>query len=723
MDVTISAGFSGRPYDLRMRIYTIENNVGANYSRYRGDRYAYSRSGYGSFANNAYACESWIAGHYAGGSYSLPFAPGDYAGKTIGLGSYDTGAVWHDGNGNVSFTSRIRMLNASVFGSADTGDVWMAGDRLPMAPGAPGQPSVSNTTPTSLTLSWTAASRGRADITNYHWQILNAAATAVVMEVIGGVFYSDNTADNGTLTPGTSYLARVRAANGDGWGPFSSARSFSTLPSTPPGMDVDPFLSGTKATVNFTPPGGATGVTKYRVQYRPLGGSSTSKDTTTNTTTVDGLSPGGTYEWRASAFFGDYQSPWTDWEQHVQPNPNTNPGNYFDGSTAPRDDLTFSWSGTANNSTSLATGVGVDGWAQDSGATGATLRLHRVTGGRSGTYAARLRILTDAAGAGAGLGMIQGDGTKSAVVEELATYVLSIYVRPSRPQRMRAVAAWSTAAGATVGAPVFGDSVLVTDTVGWTRLTVVGVVPAGARRAVVKAYDVEGDGWVAWKSGEWVDADDAMVSLSSLFDWFSGDTPDTPGFDYTWLGTPNASQSARLELPLATDDPLADPDCPPMPAPPQVPTVPSDCIEEIGTWRRYVVQVPASAVRRWTASLPTLVLSTGNVAERQVRIRYFSNPDEVQPSQLSLDDWEAEQILTYIPPNTDVTLDGVTQLVWAEVAGRPPISADKLLYGTGGMPASWPELSCGNAYVITLDVPLEAPSGNLTTRLLITQRT
>lgn len=709
MDVTISAGFSGRPYDLRMRIYTIENNWAGNYSRYRGDRYAYSRTGNGSYHLDCATCNSWIAGYYGGGCYGLDFR-GDFAGKTVGLGSYDTGAVWHDGNGNVFFTSRIQM-NIGQFGNADTGDVGMWGDRLGAAPGAPGQPSASNLTPTSLTLSWTAAPRGRADIDAYLWQIDNDANfSSPVMSVQIGNTLSDNTADNGTLSPGNIYYARVAAHNGDGWGPYSSTLQFTTLPATPPGMVVTPGVAGTTASVALTPPGGTTGLTKYTVEYRLLGGGSSSIEGM-SPLVANNLLPGETYEWRGSAWFGAYQSPWTDWAQVVQPQPNTNPGSYFDGSTAPRDDLTFEWIGTANNSQSRAMGLTALGW------NAGDLPVQRVTGGRSGTYGGRVTFVRD---------WFEGDGARvicddPVPVEEGAVYVASLYMRPVRPQRMVLAMSWN-------GSPppgeeeVVGPPVIVEDTVGWTRLSVSGRAPAGATGVKWVLYDVDGDGHSMWLSGESFEVDDAMISLASLFPFFSGDTPDTAEFNYEWEGAANASVSARNELSPTSVDLLADPDCPAPPTPPTVPTVPADCIEEIGTWRRYTMQLGETAVRKWTASLPTLVLMTGDTAERQVRIRYYPNPDNLAPELLDMATWEAEQILTYIPPDSVVTLDGVTQLVWAEVAGSDPIPADKLLYGTGGLPAIWPVLSCGSGYVVTLDVPLDAPAGNLSTEIFITQR-
>jgi hypothetical protein len=816
MDQTRSAAYSGRPYTLNLRVYTLQQSDDA--SRYHHDAYGRSNSGYGSFANSASTCNVWVgADSWAHGVPSMPFYPGDYAGKTIGYGSGDGNWMFHDGNGNLNFNVRAQHVAPGPFNTADTGNQTLSADRIGKVPGQVGGVGASSIGTGSATISWSAPSRGHCDIYDYdlhvcdntafngagcpHYNYIGSAAlsksvTGLSPNILyyvrvrarncdgdgawsgtysfaslatsptpsGGsatpsaitwtwaapagnqaileyqVRYSTSstfasgvvTESSGTsrslvadpLNPATTYYAQVRARNATGWGPWSSTGSRTTLPATAPGISVTPRISGTAADIALTPPSGASGVTGYTVQRKRPDGVVVQADAETNSIVWSGLTPGETNEFRASAWFGTYQSPWSSWVVVAQPNPNTNPGDYFDGATAARDDATFSWTGTANNSTSLATGVTPAGWVIDTaGGGGGTFVRQRITGGRSGTYGCRLLCLTDTSGPSAGVGMQASGGAHSAVVEEGATYVGSMYVRPSRAQRLRVDIAWQTAAGADVPGVVAGTSVLVTDTEGWTRLTVTGVAPAGAERATVKVYDTSGTGHSPWLSGEWLDADDVMVSLSVLFPWFSGDTADAPGYDYQWLGAANASASARLEVEVIASDPLADPDCPPQPTPPALPTIPSDCIEEVGTWRRYPLAVPATEVRIWSATLPTLILETQSNAERQVRIRYYPNPDNLAPELVAESTpYEAEQILTYIPPSTAITLDGVTQQVTAIVAGGASIPADHLLYGTGGTPATWPELRCGIGYVITMDVPLDAPAGNLGARVIVAER-
>jgi hypothetical protein len=213
-----------------------------------------------------------------------------------------------------------------------------------------------------------------------------------------------------------------------------------------------------------------------------------------------------------------------------------------------------------------------------------------------------------------------------------------------------------------------------------------------------------------------------MVTIGELIDWFSGDTADTAQFSYEWLGAANASESMRTTLDSDDVDPLADPDCPPIPSPPSPPVISDDCLDEVGTWRRYWAIIPVDQVSDWLAILPTIYITTGALAARQVRIRVYRNPEGLDPSVFPASEWDAEQIVSFIPPLTTLTLDGVAQRVWAEVGGGDPISADRLLYGTGGGPATWPVLSCGTAYLISFDVPLDAPEGNLSVDVALTTR-
>lgn len=530
------------------------------------------------------------------------------------------------------------------------------------------------------------------------------------------------------LTPGQTYYARSRGTNEAGAGPWGALASATTIPLEPPGVSVAPSLSGTQAVITLTPPGGISGVQSYTVERRLLSGGASTAQTGATPMTVTDLTPGTAYEWRARAnYSGSVVSPWSTWTTVFQPNPNTNPGDYFDGNTPDTADLDFGWVSTANNSISRANGLHPTGWAdfiQASATSGGTGACYRVTGAvatypqgqAAGAFSARYSFFSDATAAGFRAGL---DDAIGAEVNEGGTYFGSIFARPSREQRLAASISWYDSLGVLLSRTVGPAQVVAAGAT--VRLVHSGIAPEDGT-ATVEAIDVAGAGWSLWLGGQTITVDGAMITVGSQFPYFDGNTPDTAAYAYDWEAAVNASPSFRTTLDVTTEDPLADPDCPPPPAPPTAPVITDECIGEGDQWRRYWVQVPAGEVAKWIATIPTLTLTTGAQAAREVRIRVYENPDQLPPSLFQPGAIEAEQIIRFIPPNTTMVLDGVTERARASVNGASWVAADHLLYGTGGAPATWPILTCGGAYLISLDVPLDAVLGNLAAALALTPR-
>jgi hypothetical protein len=186
--------------------------------------------------------------------------------------------------------------------------------------------------------------------------------------------------------------------------------------------------------------------------------------------------------------------------------------------------------------------------------------------------------------------------------------------------------------------------------------------------------------------------------------YFDGSTTDTDAYDYSWDGTADASTSRRV-IHIDTQDPLIDPDLPAVPTPPAPPTIPDNAIEDQNEWLRYNIVIPAGDVALWAGTVPTLAISTKTEDVRQVRVRFQPNPFGWDPGDISPIDYCGEFILSYLPANSILTVSGVSREAWAQVAGGAPQSANQLLYGTGGTPMDWPELSCALEYVMTIDVP------------------
>lgn len=648
--------------------------------------------------------------------------------------------VWtgHGANGALGMEVGVvqgEVLNTS-FNNA-SGTQWVSMTDYVVLPYAPYNVAVdgASITTTSFGVQYFISSHDHVDVNHAQWAT-DPYFNNVVWLDTQSYGYTSPGGVSVQLTPGTTHYVRIQSHTARGWGPWSATVSATTLPAVPPGFTIVATPSGQGATLTFTPPGGVTGVTPYLWERRVKGTTSpvASGSTPTTVAEVTGLTPGEVYEWRASAMIGSYQSPWTDdgpldWTTLQQPKPNTNPGDYFDGNTTDTPDLDYGWTGAPNNSASQAIGKAVTGWQATFGS-GATGAIHQVLGGLVSANAARVLIQIDATAAGAAEGGQSAAVDSRSQVADNASYIGSIYVKPSRDQRMRALLQWLDAAGGVVGTTHGVDQLLPGGS--WTRLSVTGVVPPGADFVVVRVHDVAGTGHTPWKGGDSFLLDAAMISLGQLFPYFDGDTADTDTTVYAWTGTRNASPSTATPagvaaavgtlgaLPGALD--LIDPDCATVPSPPRPPSVPSDCIEDVGVWRRYYVAIPAINISDWLSVVLTLEIETGAVAARQVRVRVYPNPFNYAPEQVDTDEWCAEQIISYMPASTVLTLDGMTMRAWAEVNQGAPQSADHLLYGTGGQPPTWPILSCGISYLVSLEVPIDAPEGNIDSRAFVTTR-
>lgn len=123
----------------------------------------------------------------------------------------------HDTNGNQTF--RVRQILSDAAAYNDQTSAYVTLTRIPQVPGAPGTPTVSSTTSNSISLAWTAGTRGHADITSYDITYANNAGftspTTVTSTTLSKVVSG--------LTPGKRYWLKVRAINSDGAGAYSAS--------------------------------------------------------------------------------------------------------------------------------------------------------------------------------------------------------------------------------------------------------------------------------------------------------------------------------------------------------------------------------------------------------------------------------------------------------------------------------------------------------------------
>lgn len=653
----------------------------------------------------------------------------------------------HDSNGNLAaqkFELYMGDTGTSGLGGPTRHTISVTPPRIPEAPGAPGKPTITNITPTGAKLSWTAAARGHANIDDYDLDISTSSSFSPEGDRNPGNALTMTVSD---LLPDTVYYARARAHNGDGWGPHSATATFTTLPSTPPTLNsVTPDATGKQATLAITLPAGLSSVSSYNIWRRTPGGTwaVVKSGSSAPSQTVTGLVSGQTYEWRVSALIGTYETPFSNVITVTQPQPNTSPGAYFDGATPDIPGvIDYAFAGTAGSSISTASNLrgSAVGWLtgpQASALSGGTAVQYQTEGsiepnGNGGARSVTYTVTVPAATNGFRAGPNGTVGFSDVTVN--GQYMGSIWVQANRDRDLAAMWVWYNAGGVEIGTSLGAAVAVLADQP--TRLSVLGTAPSGAVKGAVVATDPPGSSMMS--AGDLLIADAAMASTGTLYPYFDGDTPDTAQFIYEWVEAQFTSPSFRESIPQEDQDPLRDPDCDPLPVPPSPPTIEDDCIEETGSWRRTWYVVGAEHVPTHLAAVPTITLSTFTGEERQVRIRWYRNPENSPPLDFDSSVWEYEQIISYIPPCSTVTIDGVSRRTWAEVGVRtgagtagdpyqcvpgdyPTISADRLLYGTGNVPADWPVLDCGYSWLVSLDTPLTSDAGNLTPGLLLTVR-
>lgn len=155
-----------------------------------------------------------------------------------------------------------------------------------------------------------------------------------------------------------------------------------------------------------------------------------------------------------------------------------------------------------------------------------------------------------------------------------------------------------------------------------------------------------------------------------------------------------------------TYEPVYDPLCPAMIPPPGPPTVPLGCYTPPVNWRRRQFTIPRQFVPMWGDVVPKVSLHALTVDVRTVRLRFYADP--FGTGDTSLDDpcaYCGDFVVSYIPANHTLTIDGAERIVYVDSPGGERRRADSLVFKTDGTPFEWPLLTCGVGYVVTIDTP------------------
>lgn len=447
---------------------------------------------------------------------------------------------------------------------------------------------------------------------------------------------------------------------------------------------------------------------------------------------IDSLTPGGCYSVRVSFSQGNETSPLSNAETVCMDTPAPIPSIFWNGSTEPQPSVEYGFfgpgGGNANYPSYAIAQQGVVGWKapadvipDEDGEAVMMQTIDRLTApdvSAPGDEAALYIVTTADTEQGWHFGT---DGTTAGGdVTPERSYVGSMFVRPTQERSLAVQIEWYDSSDDLISRSGVGE-IEPFSANEIRRLHVLAVAPADAAYAGVVVTDPPGSD--PFEAGHSVTLDGAMLSEGALYPYFSASTPDTDEWDYQTVSDSRGDFAVRVRKAPSLVDPLADPDCPPIPGPPRAPSVDDSCVsEDVTEWRRYWVAVDSSYVSSWADSVPTITISTKDQAERQLRIRYYPNPDDLRPDEFWSDEYAAEQIISYIPANTELTLDGVARRAWASVDGGERLAADSLVHGSVGTPATWPALECDTAWLIAVDVPATSANGNIDIEIELTRR-
>ncbi|MET0711944.1 MAG: hypothetical protein ABWZ30_05520 [Jiangellaceae bacterium] len=279
-------------------------------------------------------------------------------------------------------------------------------------------------------------------------------------------------------------------------------------------------------------------------------------------------------------------------------------------------------------------------------------------------------------------------------------YTISLSMAPSVNARGYLEVQGVNAAGQNVGSSLFSASDVVPPT--GTRMSlaiepVAGVV--GLRISARMESDV-GNALI----GSSATFSQALVEVGNAVNpYFDGGTVSTePNIRYDWVGVAGHSPSRLIESVYI--GPIIDPDCPPVPTPPRPPVVDDSCIDDVDTYKRFTVNIPDDVVPQWSDLVPILNLTTTNKVVRQLRVRFYSNPEGYPVDKLVPCSFIGEFIVSYLPAYSTMTIDGTSRDVIITGATGNANAASHLLYGSGGGPVSWPYMSCGSEYSLAVDI-------------------
>ncbi len=278
---------------------------------------------------------------------------------------------------------------------------------------------------------------------------------------------------------------------------------------------------------------------------------------------------------------------------------------------------------------------------------------------------------------------------------------VAVWCRPTAAARKFELYATGVQAdGTSVGRALIGTIASVPSNT-WRRITGTYVPPPGSVRLDVEVRCLTTNGALAPNGSAFAISDVLIEQSTVLAGYFDGNIPDTPNTTFAWTGTVGSSTSTSNTLVTVA---LIDPDCPPPPAAPRPPVIDESCIDPLTSYKRFTVTIPRETVPTWTELVPILNVRALGEDLRQLRVRFYNNPQGVPVESLEPCAFDGEFIVSYLPVNSTMSIDGIGQTITVAGDDGGVQQAAHLLYGSGGGPVVWPALTCGDQYDVVVDV-------------------
>jgi hypothetical protein len=133
--------------------------------------------------------------------------------------------------------------------------------------------------------------------------------------------------------------------------------------------------------------------------------------------------------------------------------------------------------------------------------------------------------------------------------------------------------------------------------------------------------------------------------------------------------------------------------------PPAPPVIKPPNIIDLTSWRRKTAEIPAMLTDRAGRAAPVATVAAGPTAAQLIRLRFYAAEAGVSGC-----DYQGEFLISYLPANSVMTLDGITEEITVTLSDGRTVPGGHLVFGSDGLPMMWPSLGCGRTYTMTADM-------------------